>query len=58
MKVVNEISNGVAPRAGCMCSTGWQSTRGKWQPFYNCNCNCNGNGNSTFNANFSKAKNA
>lgn len=58
MKVVKEISPKVTPRAGCMCSTGWKSTRGWWQPGHNCNCNCNGYGSTTFNANFYKAKKA
>lgn len=60
MKIVNEIGDGgtASPMAGCVCSTGWKSTRGLWQPFYNCNCNCNGHGTTTFNANFKKAKNA
>ena len=41
MKVVNEIKSGnggVKPKAGCVCSSGWESTRGPWQPIYNCNC--------------------
>ena len=58
MKIVNEASTGVTPKAGCVCSSGWQSTRGLWHPTYNCNCNCNGYGSTTFNANFNKAKNA
>lgn len=58
MKVVNETPSGVTPRAGCVCSEGWKSTRGLWQPIYNCNCNCTGHGDTTFNANFKKAKNA
>ena len=24
MKVVNEVPNGVTPRAGCVCSEGWK----------------------------------
>lgn len=32
MKVVNEVPNGVTPRAGCVCSEGWKSTRGLWDP--------------------------
>ena len=50
MKVVNEVPNGVTPRAGCVCSEGWKSTRGLWDPFYNCNCDCTGHGDATFNA--------
>ena len=43
MKVVNEIksgSNGESPQAGCVCNSGWKSTRGPWQPTFLCNCNC------------------
>ena len=58
MKIVNEINTGTTPVAGCVCSEGWKSTRGAWQPFYNCNCNCTGYGTTTFNTNFTKAKNA
>ena len=42
MKVVNEIksgSNGESPQAGCVCNSGWKSTRGPWQPTFLCNCN-------------------
>ena len=55
MKVVNEVPNGVTPRAGCVCSEGWKSTRGLWDPFYNCNCDCTGYGDETFNANHHNA---
>jgi len=58
MKIVNENSTRVTPRAGCVCSEGWRSTRGLWQPFFNCNCNCTGYGATTFNSNFKKAKDA
>lgn len=63
MKVVNEIyaagDGGTAsPKAGCVCHSGWQSTRGPWQPFYNCNCNCIEGNTKNFNANFKKASNA
>lgn len=55
MKVANEVPNGVTPRAGCVCSEGWKSARGLWDPFYNCNCDCTGHGDATFNANHHNA---
>ena len=58
MKVVNETPSGVTPRAGCMCSEGWKSTRGLLQPIYNFNCNCTGHSDTTFNTKNKKAKNA
>lgn len=61
MKVVNEIKSGnggVKPKAGCVCSSGWESTRGPWQPIYNCNCRCQSGNTTNFNANFKKAKKA
>ena len=58
MKVVKENNSGVTPKAGCVCSEGWQNTRGIWGPIWNCKCNCDGYGDATFNANFKLAKNA
>lgn len=58
MKIVNEVSNGIAPRAGCVCSEGWKSTRGLWQPPISCKCNCTGNGKDTSVANRSLANQA
>lgn len=42
MKIVNEVSNGITPRVGCVCSEGWKSTRGLWGPIISCKCNCTG----------------
>lgn len=59
MKVVNEIRNNkVMPTSGCVCSSGWKSTRGPWQPIWNCNCNCQSGNTDNHNANFQKAKEA
>lgn len=61
MKVVNEIKSdngGNSPQAGCVCSSGWKSTRGPWQPWHNCNCSCQSGNTTNFNANFQKAYNA
>lgn len=58
MKIVNEVSNGITPRAGCVCSEGWKSTRGLWQPPISCKCNCTGNGSATSRANRTLANEA
>lgn len=61
MKVVNEINSGNGgneTKAGCVCYSGWKSTRGPWQPFWNCNCNCQPGNTTNNNANFKKAKDA
>ena len=61
MKVVNEIksgSNGESPQAGCVCNSGWKSTRGPWQPTFLCNCNCISGNNANKKANKNKANEA
>ncbi len=58
MKVVNENTNRVTPRAGCVCSEGWKSTRGLWQPPISCKCNCTGHGTATSKANRNIARDA
>lgn len=57
MKVVKESKSTAEPKAGCVCSEGWKSTRGI-SGFFVCNCNCTGYGDATFNANYKLAKNA
>lgn len=59
MKIISEIRNGdITPQAGCVCTSGWKSTRGPWQPFRNCNCSCRKGNTRNFNSNFKKARNA
>lgn len=59
MKVINEIRKGnITPAAGCVCNSGWKSTRGPWGPVWNCNCNCKPGETKNNNANFKRAKNA
>lgn len=55
MKVVREPNfEGDKPLAGCVCSSGRNSTRGPWDPIWNCNCSCD-HGDENYNYNFTKA---
>lgn len=55
MKIVKDLKiDGVKPMAGCTCSSGYTSTRGPWDPIWNCNCSCD-YGTENFNANHSRA---
>lgn len=58
MKVINDSTGRAEPMAGCVCAGGWKSTRGPWQPIWNCNCQCIKGNTRNNNANFKKAKNA
>ena len=40
MKIINDSTGKAEPKAGCVCTSGWKSTRGLWQPIWNCNCQC------------------
>lgn len=53
MKVVNEANIGTMRRAGCVCSSGREWTRGITGWFL-CNCQCD-NGTANYNANYKKA---
>lgn len=55
MRIIDDIQvKGIQPKAGCVCSSGRTSTRGPWDPIWNCNCSCD-NGTENYNANHSKA---
>ena len=58
MKIINDSTGKAEPKAGCVCTSGWKSTRGMWQPIWNCNCQCIHGNTRNNNANFKKAKNA
>lgn len=59
MKIINDSTGTpVLRRAGCVCDSGWKSTRGPWQPFWNCNCSRIKGNTENNNANFKKAKDA
>ena len=55
MKVVNEANIGTMRRAGCVCSSGREWTRGITGWFL-CNCQCD-NGTANYNANYKLAHN-
>lgn len=56
MKLIKDIDvkKDNSLRAGCVCSSGRTSTRGPWDPIYNCNCSCD-HGTKNYNRNFGKA---
>ena len=55
MKIVNDFSTGDTPQAGCVCYSGYKSTRGWWHPFFECNCNCKKGHKANKKANHKKA---
>lgn len=54
MKVVEEVNVGTSLRAGCVCSSGREHTRGI-SGWILCNCQCD-NGTNNYNANYHRAE--
>lgn len=58
MRIVNDTignGNGTEPNNGCVCASGWKSTRGSSPPWFSCHCNCIAGNKKNRKANYTKA---